>query len=1251
MTEEEISAASEKTGRRFIMRVKPIAPLPALVERVKSVQQGFLPPQGTEMPSSPSFSPVYHSPSDLRVIGSSFLALADLASRASTLSPQALERKFDEPEVVKMVKNMVWGKGFTVGLQLLQQQAKLDAEEAAKSGTAAAEIKPAIPYNRSAMLKVLFEFLLHHRKGALLNDLCQQLHEANLLPKPAAFHALSTEALRRWAVLRAEEGGASRPSKAVEAPKTDAEKVAMDVKASLLPGDDWTSVPRDGDAEASGGTQLIHLLRISIQWLCIAHKLPPDIWRSGVRIERTDAVSMDAAAGNRQGENYQKLELSAIRIGFNAESLQRRLQYWVAHGVELSVERVLHVYVFKTMCLLAIRGKYHGLAQFLRQVLKLNLGVSAAAVYKSTVQWLVHHDYHAQTNEVWTTMMLSFIPQLKHYLRAIRTGVVDDPKQLASEAVVYQTVKSLCDELLTIYVLQHDDDTMLFRVYATMRTLSLPPPSDLLGIIPPEIVDTLTPQQQLLYIMVHRVMRMTGHVKMDYMMKLFGEIVKVPTMAPVQFKRDGGEGGNKDSASVESGTSNEWPVVGPFLDRIGERIVAEYIRPSWPQKLAKPEFAEQVKKLILHLDSDEAISFTPQASGMDATKKMRRDRLWNLFIELQQKGVVFNVPLLHHLSQSLATKDAVMLSTAPKPKADANVGEDSEESHTVQPSIPIPTLTQQLWKLTVHHGEFDPTTLSYLIMAQFRHYQAGQQQRGLVLRTIRSLEYYRHVLYGTPYEHPPVPRSAALTSFVDVAASGFSSQVALKWLGLDKLDSPLPNLVHMLFEQMDTDWKVILAEEKLRVPVEGEEDVELGRWDDDTELPLNAHSYNYLLQSCLLFTAESMPVKWPQVHAIRSLMADRHFMLNATSVLYLLDTLIEAGELQEARAMLPKVSKPAAASALGEERSRRLVPSQTASGAAAPSSTSTSPAASCSSVDSVPFPAGASAPAVSSPSGKAPAYSPQTDPELFARVLSCMHADGEPIVLTTLVKAYELKYGERLRDRADMQAAAWLREYGSQCGLKLVARGRELVVEIEARTVQPGATSSTPQSAFTAAGTPSPLQPASAPSLWSRIRSWFAGSDEQAASAVAVPPVVSPHAKAQASDHPAVGLQQNSPQPPLAKRESKSEPAGEKSKKLQHRVQQAMKNQQAMKTSPSTASSSPSLQPVAKERAQQSFSGALPQPNKPAAPTTAADGKQKPRRQPMKLPSFSGQKQGGKQQQTTNKSQQHSTNKPQQKKP
>lgn len=310
-------------------------------------------------------------------------------------------------------------------------------------------------------------------------------------------------------------------------------------------------------------------------------------------------------------------------------------------------------------------------------------------------------------------------------------------------------------------------------------------------------------------------------------------------------------------------------------------------------------------QLIHHLDSDDALSFTTPI--LDPTKQVKRDRLWNLFIELQSKGVVFNVPLLHHLAQSLATKDAIVLATVTR-QAEEEEEEEGESIHSdILTTIPIPTVVQQLWKLILHHGEFDQNTLAYLIMAQFRHYRAAQQKRGLTLRTIRSLDYYRHILYGTPYVHPPVPRSSSLTTFADVASSGFSSQVALQWLGLDKLDQPLPNMVHMTFEQMERDWRHILEEDAARQPIPGEEDVET-TFDEDVELPLNATSYNYILQSCLLFTDDSMPIRWAQIHSIRSLMSERRFMLNSTSVLYLLDTLIEAREFQDARAILPPPS-------------------------------------------------------------------------------------------------------------------------------------------------------------------------------------------------------------------------------------------------------------------------------------------------------------------------------------------------------
>lgn len=311
-----------------------------------------------------------------------------------------------------------------------------------------------------------------------------------------------------------------------------------------------------------------------------------------------------------------------------------------------------------------------------------------------------------------------------------------------------------------------------------------------------------------------------------------------------------------------------------------------------------------------------------------------RARLWSLFVELQQKGVVFNPPMLHHLSQSLATKDAARL-----------LARLYEENDGVEP-LPIPTIVQQIWKLTLHHGEFDQNTLMYLILAQVRHYQSAQQQRGITLRTIRSLEYYRHVLYGTPYEQPALPHASAasssttttsssssstaisptstsavvassptaVTSFADVAASGFSTAVALRWLGF-KLDSPLPNIVHLFLKQMERDWRRVVKEDQQRAETEAssnEAELHSSVVDadavDDTELPLNAHSYNSVLQSCLLFTHKSLPVQWAYVDAIRATMADRRYTINSTSELYLLDALIEAGELDKARALLPNAN-------------------------------------------------------------------------------------------------------------------------------------------------------------------------------------------------------------------------------------------------------------------------------------------------------------------------------------------------------
>lgn len=532
-------------------------------------------PTSSSTPVPPASVSIDTPVESVRVVSDTFLAWNALSVKAASIqSADELSQLLSQPTTSRMVRNMIEHQGFVVGLKLLANQANLQASN---------NNIQTIAYNKSTMLRLLFRYCLFNRNTTLFHQLCSQLQSAGMLPRPIAFKNLSNEVLTKWATLHVDANG--------EGPKVtvtnvaEADVVASDVNASLIDGDDWTNVPTPISNTSNAEEDLIYFLRATVQWMCTAHGLPTQVWLSGMRINTPNAQA-DAAL-NAGLWDAPKLAASAIQIGFNAQSLQKRLEYWMRNGIPLSVERVLNVYAFKTVCALAIGGNYQPLASFMQKITKSpNLGISTPAVYKSSIQWLAHHEFHQQANEVWTNMMIRYIPQLKHHVRP--TGEVAD-------TIAIDTVRSLCNSLLTAYVLRYEDDTMLFRIYATMRSLNLPPPKELLGIIPLDLVDTLTPAHQLLYIMIHRVMVIQGHIKFEYMMKLFGEVIKVPTHAPIRFTiRDAP---TNTPAAKSSATEGEWPIIPGFLDAIAARIVPEYIRPSWPQKLARPEFADQIKKV------------------------------------------------------------------------------------------------------------------------------------------------------------------------------------------------------------------------------------------------------------------------------------------------------------------------------------------------------------------------------------------------------------------------------------------------------------------------------------------------------------------------------------------------------------------------------------------------------------------------------------------------------------------------------
>jgi hypothetical protein len=478
---------------------------------------------------------------------------------------------------------------------------------------------------------------------------------------------------------------------------------------------------------------------------------------------------------------------------------------------------------------------------------------------------------------------------------------------------------------------------------------------------------------------------------MDILVKLFTELMRVPSLTPKPFRMP--KAGERPPVSAVSAAANaqpsraqtelhhhasdtlspEWPLMPVFLDAVASRFVEEYIAPlNVRQRVVYPEFVDMVKTLVLHLDSSDALVLTPATPTPQQALRLRRDRLWQLF-QAMEGLVVFTVPMIHHLAQSLATKDAVMLFGADDHPATAAAEATSSSSarnsarsaaSSSVTSTPIPTLVHSLWALCLHHGRVDPLTLEFLFLALFRYYRAAQARRGLTPRMVRSVEYYRHVLYDTPYTPPsagadagalgtgshamaatssphgaltlphasgnaPALAHGASPTLGDVVLSGFQPGVLAAYTGFDRLDPPLPNLLHAFFTKVGREWARLNEEDAAAVwqeAVQAMKEAEAnGQLDEkerlaaeararadrvgNQEVPLNVHAFNLLVQSFLLFQASSSaPIRWAALTHVRSAMSSRAggpLLLNHTSTLMLVDALIEARELEQARAVLP----------------------------------------------------------------------------------------------------------------------------------------------------------------------------------------------------------------------------------------------------------------------------------------------------------------------------------------------------------
>ena len=614
-------------------------------------------------------APDVASASHVPVLLDSFLHWSNLSKELGSLPADEQLKRLRLPETARHVRNLVYNGQLVAGMQQLAAMSSQAADaELTSTQRSLLGVK-----NRALMIRWLFHYCLLGRNIHVFTAIAQQLQAANLLPKPSLFLHVSRDALAMWKALQKQraQAGETAPKEV----KNEAETEAEERRTNLAPSDQWeSSAERDNaatpasaadvvapiteDAATSAARALrseetVRFLRVTLQWLCTALMQPTDVWQSGMQVQ-TSQLSPGKETFTAEPKSNAPLTLtsSTVRIGFNATELRKRLEHWDDRGVQPSVDRILTVFSFKTLCNLAVRGQYAKILPFLRSCdanfddasLSLNVGT----ILRSSLQWLVHHHYHAQAAEVWTAMMIVYLPRLKKRMRdtteveavdmrnvaqqkrahkhhshaamiANAVPAVETPEQAAAATHAFQTVQSLCRELLHLYVLEHDDDTMLFRVYATMRSLDIAPPQSVLVLVPPALAPTLPPSQLLLYVLVSRVLNMHGHVKIDYLVKLFGELLKVPMLAPPPFRMPtepnrttvpanvAAAGAKKDApatttpdnaaAAASSSPDSEWPIVPRFLERIAARFVSEYVVPSWPQRLSKPEFAEMIKKV------------------------------------------------------------------------------------------------------------------------------------------------------------------------------------------------------------------------------------------------------------------------------------------------------------------------------------------------------------------------------------------------------------------------------------------------------------------------------------------------------------------------------------------------------------------------------------------------------------------------------------------------------------------------------
>lgn len=313
------------------------------------------------------------SPPSIRVIGDSFFSWNELATHAESLSPNELDALFAQAETSRLARNMIEHQGFIVSLKLLMKSTS------------------PMPHNRSKMLRLLFQYCLYHRNAALFHQLCTQLHALDMLPRPLAFKYFFDDLIGKWTA--ANSHAKTRKDEAVDIPSAD-------VQASMIDEGDQRGYTPSGVAT----DELVTLLRDATYWFCIRSKLPTQVWQSNTdatphsKEEQTDteATTPPATVPTHSSRDPLALHPSSVQIDFTASSLSRRLHYLHRAGVPLTIDRVLNVYAFKTVCALAMRGSYYPLATFVRQLQGLNMDLHAHAIFRSSIQWLVQQDTTAR---------------------------------------------------------------------------------------------------------------------------------------------------------------------------------------------------------------------------------------------------------------------------------------------------------------------------------------------------------------------------------------------------------------------------------------------------------------------------------------------------------------------------------------------------------------------------------------------------------------------------------------------------------------------------------------------------------------------------------------------------------------------------------------------------------------------------------------------------------------------------------------